>query len=200
MAGLDLRLLQSGGLRVPPLCAELSGRGFDICYDGGERETLRADASYDCTKAGETLYLVVSPGAAYAIDTKKCAVTRVISRASTLSISTGVFGDAAAPHELTRDMDGNTVTWTLGAGITLEVTANYANGGVSLARAPELPEKSASDFIAVALGGGRYLQAALICGQGESLAATLIADFTQDICVGVIFGGVNRRFFGYATH
>ena len=202
MAGLDLRLkARRDGIFIPPLCTELSGQVFSFVYDGGSTEALRIDDTvYECSKVRDALYLLIGQGAAYAIDTELSAVTRVSAEKNGTAISMGVFGDGSKRHELTQDMDGNTVMWSCGAKSEFSVTARYSGGGVSLSRTLELAELSASEFAVVSLGGCCYIQCALVRGYDEPLTVVLISDFTSNLCVGAVLGGAPRRFAGYATH
>ena len=202
MAGLDLRLLQRrSGLHVPPRCTELAGRVFSLLYDSGETETLVInDTELTCSKAGGTLYLVSGRDSAYAIDIEQGAVTRVADGDNGPAISFGIFGDGKKRHELTRELDDNTVMWIFGTERALSVTACYSGGGVSLSRPAGLKELSVSEFAAVSLGGGFYLQCARVCGYDEPLTVALLSDFTRNLCVGTSLCEAPRHFSGYATH
>ena len=193
MAGLDLRLFNTGGLASPPRCSELHDTVFNFTYDDGSSETLYVDGEmYECSKLGESLFLANGRGAAFAIDTARGAVTCVALGGGTPIVTTGVFGDNTGKHELTSDLDGNTVKWCLGA---LRITAEYTVGSVALSGDREL---SASELTAVALGDGVYLQVAIVSGFKRPVTVALLCDFTLCTCIGAILGMDPQRFSGYA--
>jgi len=215
---LDLRELYAcgaedfTGYRMPENY-ELSGRKLAISTDGGDRidllfsrktvDEIQAGGGCEtyrcaCYKISESIFFAVcsteAAGAVYILDMERALVTRVNPRASGESVCTfGFIGDNGTEerHAPTSDLDGNVVEWTLGLTPPSVVRLTFRGGTVSAVfplAADGGPEIRLSDFSAVCIAEGIYLQCARIEIGERVLSGYLLSSFRSLLSIGCIFG------------
>ena len=195
-----------------PMSFELAGKHLDIVFDDGETTTLDFAAApgmevtpgngkvypYKCAKTGENRCLVSfcegSICTSFVIDTGEGLVTRIIADASAKpSLSIGVIspGGSGGRHTVTGDFDGNAFVWSFGADTGCVFTAEYSAGAVSVSlplAGGGIPDINVSEFTAVRLAEGVYLQTAVLTYEGSIFSVALTTDFSNMLCTGCVFG------------
>ena len=211
-----------------PMCFELAGKKLDLAMDDGAAVSLAfaafpaaevfADGSesglrYDCAKIGDRVYYIsyLLPEACigYVLDMDSNLVTRVAAdRAGKAVVTFGAVGDTAGRHAFTKEMEGNTLQWTLGkTGASLFRLA-YAGDSVTVTRpdAAEAPALTLSSFCAVRINENIILQVAAVQCEGAVYSVSFVSNFWNITCAGSIYGGSVsqpagcRLFAGYGRY
>ena len=203
-----------------PASFELAGKCLEITYDDGEKTQLDFAAApglelspgngktypYLCAKIGVNRFFVSYIEEinciSLVIDTGEMLATRVIADATaktTLSFGAVSSAESGNRHKVTDDFAGNAFIWSLGADATCVFKAEYGANSVAISlplAGAGVPAVAASDFIAVKLAEGVYLQNATVTAEGHVFSIALASDFNNMLCAGGVFG-VNN---GDITH
>ena len=194
---------------APPESFELYGKTFAVTFDGGKRMTLSfpAERSPRCVKIRDSIWLITTlpsePPAACVFDLETGLVTRVIPASDDgFDISFGSFEGVSGPyHELTYDLAGNTVDWTLGVEESSVIRVSYGGGGPMLTRPlnNKAPGLTVTGFRAVRITEQVYLQVAYVKCRDTVYQACMLCDFMRILCVGTVFypGEAARVLGGY---
>ncbi|MDR0839371.1 MAG: hypothetical protein LBN99_06980 [Oscillospiraceae bacterium] len=184
----------------PPESIELRGKQLSIALDDGSAVKLAfagGDApSHDCVKISENVffisYVTIEACVSYVLDTATGLVTRVAAgQSGKAEISFGALADTPATslHGFTADLAGNAAEWTLGTGDQSFFKVVYGDGGAELSRPRDSGAAlAATDFKAVKIAEGIYLQNAAVTRGGEVFSVNLLSDFDRVKCVGNVFG------------
>jgi hypothetical protein len=204
---------------------ELAGKTVEIRFDGGEKVSLafaeyparevrkNGDPQalyYRCAKISSGIYYLthISEGTlgVYVLNTAENLAARIVTDdALKSSFSFGAIGaeGASGRPAFTNDLDGNTVVWHPGGGAPPFKTL-YGGGTASVERTGTRggeAEYSVSDFAAVKIGGGTYLQNAVVTTPTGAVCVNMLSDFHSVTCVGSVYGvseadGVKYKSFG----
>ena len=211
-----------------PMCFELAGSKLDFTMDGGETVSLRFAAfpsaevfvggserglRYSCAKIGDRVfyvsYLLPEACAGYVLDMDAYLVTRVITdRQGQSAICFGTGGKVEERHAFTKEMNGNTLQWTLGETEASAFRLAYADNALRLTRpnAEDAPALEVSAFEAVRINENVILQVLSVQTEGVAYYVHLVSNFWNITCVGSIYGGsqaqtaVYKQFAGYGRY
>ena len=199
------------GYRIPA-SFELAGKSFDVAFDGeaGVRLVFAAAPKlevstgaggarpYKCVKIGPSMFFVSFTDGSIctflAVDTENNLVTRLVTDASAKTIvSLGVMdaGKSEVRHIATDDFAGNIFEWAFGPESAYIASVKYGEKSVSVSlpfAKTAVPGITVSDFAAVRLEHGVYLQTAVVVIDGQAFSVALATDLNNLLCMGGIFG------------
>ena len=165
--------------------------------DNHEAEGSGTARSHRCVKIADAVWLAVAapplPPAAYVLDLGAGLITRASRTAeSDFVLSFGAregAPESTQKHELTGDLNDNTVEWTFGISKPSVISVSFESGTAELTRpyAPEAPKLSVGGFHAVKITDTIFLQTASVTCEKTIKSVCLLSDFRHVLCVGCIF-------------
>ena len=194
-----------------PACFELAGKCFDIVFD--EEDKVRLDFikcsekevkisggiihTYLCMKIAENMYLVSliveNTCMTFVVDTENNLGTRLLTDESAKTeISLGIMADNNKDVRsiATDDFKGNSFEWTFGPEYINIVDIIY-DDIISVTfpfLSTKTPDIEISDFSAVELAEGIYLQIAVVSVEGQTYSVVLATNLNNLLCRGRVFG------------
>ena len=195
----EIIVTYDGGERETLFFRTMQGTESPTSFGADSREAAGSSnaRNYRCAKIADAIWLAAAmpplPPAAYILDLGAGHVTRAARTAQgDFALSFGAqegASDASRKHELTTDLNENTVEWTFGITESSVISESFGGGTVELTRpyAPEAAKLSASGFRAVKITDTIFLQTAAVTSGKTVKSVCLLSDFCHVLCIGCIF-------------